>query len=183
MNRNYQVNVNFDNQKTYKLSQDKYKMNLKEMFSMFPKLIQLAEKNNIKLIGFGLHDNPLNLNKKFGTRGLADGRFWLVKKDDYRFDENVQLVDDVCWTAENLIRHNNVLILNWTVPYFKRYTSGAFGSISQRKEQRLKECKYLANRFNPLVKIAHKSNWDYGTHVRIYGSNNNIRKARINNGL
>ena len=183
MNVNKKINVNFENQQEHTLRQDKFKMNLSEMFSMFPRLIELAEKNKIHLVGFGLHDNPLNLGRKFATRGLADGRFWLVKKSKYKFDENVQMVDDVCWTAENLIRHNNVLILNWTVPYFKRYTAGAFGSISERKQQRLRECKYLANKFNPLIKIAHKANWDYGTHVRIYGSNNNIRKARINNGL
>lgn len=183
MNVNKKINVNFENQQEHTLRQDKFKMNLSEMFTMFPRLIELAEKNKIHLVGFGLHDNPLNLGRKFATRGLADGRFWLVKKSKYKFDENVQMVDDVCWTAENLIRHNNVLILNWTVPYFKRYTAGAFGSISERKQQRLRECKYLANKFNPLIKIAHKANWDYGTHVRIYGSNNNIRKARINNGL
>jgi len=183
LNRKTKIDVNFDNQKKYSLRQDKFKMSLKEMFTMFPKLIDIADNNKIKLIGFGLHDNPLNLGRKFATRGLADGRFWLVKKSNYRFDENVQMVDDVCWTAENLVRHNNVLILNWTVPYFKRYTAGAFGSISERKDQRLKECKYLANKFNPLIKIAHKANWEYGTHVRLYGSNNNIRKARINNSL
>jgi len=183
MNKHTKINVTIENQSEYQLTNEKHKMSLKEMFTMFPRLIKLAEKNNIKLIGFGLHSNPLNLGRKFATRGLADGRFWLVKKSDYRFDENVQMVDDVCWTAENLIRHNNVLILNWTVPFFKRYTAGAFGSISERKEQRLKECKYLANKFNPLIRIANKANWDYGTHVRIYGSNNNIKKARLNNGL
>ena len=183
LNKNSKINVTIENQMQYQLSDKKHKMSLKEMFSMFPKLIELAELNKIKLIGFGLHANPLNLGRKFATRGLADGRFWLVKKSDYKFDENVQMVDDVCWTAENLIRHNNVLILNWTVPFFKRYTAGAFGSIEERIQQRLNECKYLANKFNPLIRIAHKSNWDYGTHVRIYGSNNNIRLARIKNGL
>ena len=183
LNKNTKINVNFKNQKQYSLRQDKFNMSLKEMFLMFPKLIEIAETNKIKLVGFGLHDNPMNLGRKFATRGLADGRFWLLQKSNYKFDENVQLVDDVCWTAENLIRHNNVLILNWTVPYFKRYTAGAFGSISERKNQRLKECTYLANKFNPLIKIAHKPNWDYGTHVRIYGGNNNIRKARLNNNI
>lgn len=183
MNKHTKINVTIENQSEYQLTNDKHYMSLKEMFTMFPKLIEIAEKNKIKLIGFGLHANPLNLGRKFATRGLADGRFWIVKKSNYRFDKNIQMVDDVCWTAENLIRHNNVLILNWTVPFFKRYTAGAFGSISERKEQRLRECKYLANKFNPLIRIAHKANWDYGTHVRIYGSNNNIRKARLNNGL
>ena len=177
------LDITFENQMQYALRNDKNQMTLKEMFTMFPKLIQLAEKNKVYLIGFGLHTNPINLRSKFTTRGLADGRFWLVKKSNYKFDNNVQMVDDVAWTAENIIRHGKILVLNWCVPLFKRYTAGAFGSISERKEQRLKECKYLANKYYPLIKIAKKPNWDYGTHVRLYASKNNIIKARINNGL
>lgn len=174
--------ITFENQQFFRLKTKNSKfggeMSLKEMFSMFPFLIDIAEKNNIHLIGFGLHDNPLNLANKFGFKGLADGRFWLVKKSSYKFDLNAQLIDDVAWTSENLIRHGNVLILNWTVPYFKRYTSGGFGSTQERKKQRIKECQYLVNKYNPLVRIANKKNWDYGTHIRIYGSKNNILEAR-----
>jgi hypothetical protein len=153
------------------------------MFNWFPKLIELAEQNNIHLIGFGLHDNPMNLRKKFTTRGLADGRFWLVRKAQYKFDVNAQLIDDVAWTAENLVRHKNVLILNWCVPYFERYTAGGFGSTTERKALRMKECAYLANKFDPLVKIAEKPGWDYGTHIRIYGSDGNIAAIRQKRGL
>jgi hypothetical protein len=174
--------INFENQNAFRLHGPSAKyskeMQLDEMFTMFPKLIEIAEKNQIHLIGFGLHDNPLNLKKKFSFRGLADGRFWLVKKSNYKFDLNAQLIDDVAWTSENLIRHGNVLILNWTVPYFKRYSSGGFGSTEERKKQRKKECNYLANKFYPLVRVAKKSNWEYGTHIKIFGSDKNINLAR-----
>jgi glycosyltransferase involved in cell wall biosynthesis len=183
MDRTASINVTIQNQAEHKLRQDKFKMTLKEMFSMFPRLIQIAEANNVKLIGFGLHDNPLNLGRKFTTRGLADGRFWLVQKSTYRFDENVQMVDDVGWTAENLIRHGKVLVLNWTVPYFQRYTAGAFGSIAHRTEQRRKECAYLANKFAPMVRIVPKPNWPLGTHIRLYAGKNAIREARLRNSL
>jgi hypothetical protein len=169
--------VNFSNQNQFRLK-PKDEISLKEMFSLFPKLIEIAEQNKIHLIGFGLHDNPQNLARKFSFKGLADGRFWLVKKSSYRFDLNAQLIDDVAWTAENLVRHGNVMILNWLVPYFKRYTSGGFGSTEERKSLRKKECSYLANKFNPLVRIANKSGWDYGTHIRIYGSKKNILSVR-----
>lgn len=174
------IAITQQNQNNYRL---RNQIALKEMFSWFPKLTELAENNNIHLIGFGLHDNPMNLRKKFGTRGLADGRFWLVKKSHYKFDLNAQLIDDVAWTAENLVRHKNVLVLNWCVPYFERYTAGGFGSTTERKALRMKECAYLANRFDPLVKIAEKPNWDYGTHIRIYGTDGNIAKARNKIGL
>ena len=176
------IPINFSNQHKYRL-RDNHEMSLKEMFSLFPKLIAIAESNDIHLIGFGLHDNPLNLKKKFGNRGLADGRFWLVKKSNYKFDTRAQLIDDVAWTAENLVRHRNVLILNWLVPYFQRYTSGGFGSTVERLELRRKECAYLVNKYNPLVKIADKSGWEYGTHIKLFGTDNNIALLRKRNGL
>ena len=169
--------ITFENQNNYRLKDE---ITLKQMFSYFPRLIKIAEKNNIHLIGFGLHDNPINLGRKFTTRGLADGRFWLVKKSNYNFDLNAQLIDDVAWTAENLVRHGNVLILNWIVPYFKRYSSGGFGSTKERIVQRKKECEYLCRKYNPLVRIAKKPKWEYGTHIRIYGASVNIMKARKN---
>jgi len=176
LSKKLHLDVNFQNQNKLTVTKQP-PMRLKEMFTMFPKLIDLAESANIHLIGFGLHTNPLNLRNKFGYRGLADGRFWLVKKSNYRFDLNAQLIDDVSWTCENLIRHKKVLIMNWTVPLFSRYTSGGFGSTTERKELRKKECNYLCNRFNPLVKMAKKPNWDYGTHIRIYGTDKNIDVA------
>jgi hypothetical protein len=96
---------------------------------------------------------------------------------------NAQLIDDVAWTAENLVRHKNVLVLNWCVPYFERYTAGGFGSTTERKALRMKECAYLANRFDPLVKIAEKPGWEHGTHIRIYGTDGNIAKVRHKIGL
>jgi len=176
------IPITYQNQEIYRLKR-KNEINLKQMFTFFPKLIELAEQNNIHLIGFGLHDNPQNLVNKFTTRGLADGRFWLVKKSNYRFDLNAQLIDDVAWTAENLVRHKNVLVLNWCVPYFERYTKGGFGTTTERKAQRKKECSYLANKYDPLVKIAHKTNWEYGTHIRLFGSNGNINSIRKKMGL
>jgi hypothetical protein len=174
--------ITFENQNKFRLNKHK-KPNLKEMFSLFPMLIEIAERNGIHLIGFGLHDNPLNLRKKFTNRGLADGRFWLIKKSTYSFDTKAQLIDDVCWTAENLLRHKNVLVLNWLVPYFERYTAGGFGSTADRKDLRKKECMYLVNKYSPLVKFAQKSGWDNGTHIKIYGTDNNIKEARNRRGM
>lgn len=153
-------------------------MSLKDMFALFPKLIDVAEKNKIHLVGFGLHDNPMNLIRKFSFRGLADGRMWLVKKSHYRFDANAQSIDDYAWTSENLVRHGNVLILNWTVPYFSRYSAGGFGTEKQRESQRNKECEYLVSKFHPLIRFAEKANHAYGTHIKIFGSDKNIDLAR-----
>lgn len=174
------INITTQNQNAFRLKQE---ISIKEMFLLFPKLIQLAEANNIHLIGFGLHDNPMNLGRKFTHKGLADGRFWLVKKSSYKFDLNAQLIDDVNWTAENLVRHGNVLVLNWLVPYFSRYTAGGFGSTEQRKSLRKKECAYLANKFDPLVRVASKPGWDEGTHIKLFASKGNIDLAKKRMGI
>jgi hypothetical protein len=174
--------ITFSNQNIFRINKHD-KPTLREMFSLFPKLIELAENNGIHLIGFGLHDNPQNLKKKFTSRGLADGRFWLVKKSNYNFDTKAQLIDDVAWTAENLIRHKNVLVLNWLVPYFDRYTAGGFGTTVERKDLRKKECQYLVNKYNPLIKFANKPGWDVGTHIKIYATDNNIATVRKRNGM
>lgn len=176
------LNITFENQNKYRLKENNA-MTLKEMFSMFPKLIELAEKNNIHLIGFGLHDNPLNLRKKFSNKGLCDGRFWLVKKSHYKFDTNIHTIDDFGWTAENLVRHKNVLTLNWCIPYFDRYTAGGYGSLSERLEMRRNECAYLTKKYDPLLKIADKIGCEHGTHLRFYGTENNINTVRKRYGL
>jgi hypothetical protein len=174
--------IDFSNQNNFRLSKFP-EITLDKMFSLFPRLIRIAEQQGIHLIGFGLHDNPLNLRKKFTQKGLADGRFWLVKKASYKFDINAQLIDDVAWTAENLVRHKKIMVLNWLVPYFQRYTAGGFGSTTERKALRRKECAYLVNKYSPLIKFANKPGWDAGTHIRLYASDGNILAARRRFGL
>jgi hypothetical protein len=166
--------ITFANQSEYRLRKVR---SLRWLYDLFPHFISLAEQHGIQLIGFGLHDNPMNLSKCYTTRGLADGRMWLVKKDSFRFDIKAQLIDDVAWTAENLVRNGNVLVCNWIVPYFERYTSGGFGTKSERVDLRKRECTYLAGKYDPIVRLAIKPGWPEGTHLRIYASNGNIKKA------
>lgn len=174
--------IDFTNQNSFRIN-NYATPTLREMYTLFPMLIDIAEKNGICLIGFGLHDNPMNLKNKFSRRGLADGRFWLVKKNNRRFDEKAQLIDDMAWTAENLLRHNNVLILNWLVPYFERYTAGGFGTTAERMDLRKKECAYLVRKYSPLIRFAKKPNWPDGSHIRIAATDKNIAATRSRFGL
>jgi len=176
------INITAENQNRFRLS-NHMQMTLAQMFDLFPYLTGIAEKNGIHLIGFGLHDNPRNLARKFTTKGLADGRFWLVRKSTYEFDLNAQLIDDVAWTAENIVRHKKVMVLNWLVPYFKRYTAGGFGSTTERKERRRKECSYLVAKYAPLIRFAAKPGWDSGTHIKINASDKNIEIMRKRFGI
>jgi len=177
------LNINDSNQQMMRLKK-KNQINLSEMFQFFPKLIEIAELNNIHLIGFGLHDNPRNLKNKFTNRGLADGRFWLVKKSSYEFDINAQSIDDYAWTAENLVRHKNVLVLNWCVPYFARYSAGGYGTEQEREEKKQKECQYLVNKYSPLIRFADKWQKNDGfAHIKLWASDSNIAVLRKKYGL
>jgi hypothetical protein len=82
-----------------------------------------------------------------------------------------------------LVRHKKIMVLNWLVPYFQRYTAGGFGSTTERKALRRKECAYLVNKYSPLIKFANKPGWDAGTHIRLYASDGNILAARKKFGL
>ena len=96
---------------------------------------------------------------------MADGRAWVVRKTKLRFDENVQLIDDLCWTALN-IKHFGITVVNqWVLPDCKRYTSGSFGSKEQRMPQKLKEASYLVETYPELISFRKKAGWPEGSHV------------------
>jgi hypothetical protein len=139
--------------------------------------INYAETFGINLVGFAGFQNPLFLKNKWKFNCLADGRAWAIKKTKLRFDENAQLIDDVCWTALN-IRNGGVLINQWIIPDCKRYTAGGFGSISERMELRKKECAYLVQKYPDLIKYGEKKGWPHGSHIRI---KNTVFKIKDNN--
>lgn len=179
LSKTHQIeDLDIGNQNAFRITKGKSARSLADLFSVVPKLLEVADANGIHLVGFGYNTNPQSLKNKFSMRGLADGRFWLVKKSYYGFDERVQLIDDVAWTAENLIRHNNVLVLNWAIPEFARYTGGGFGTIQERLPQRRAEVEYLCAKYHPVVRTSPKPGWPSGTHVKLYGSDANLQLAR-----
>lgn len=140
---------------------------VEEFYKIAEETARHAERRGYALCGFALTDNPQFRRRKFNYGGLADGRCWLVKKTDLWFDENVQLIDDVCWTALNIKYFGGVVVNNWMIPECKRYTEGAFGTIDQRMEQRMEECAYLLKTYPNEVVAATKAHWPKGSHVRI----------------
>lgn len=126
-----------------------------------------AESKGLALVGFSLTNNPMFRRNKYSYRGLADGRCWAVKKTDLRFDTNVQLIDDTCWTALNLRYFGGVVVNNWLLPDCSRYTAGSFGSRPERMEQKIRECKYLVENYPDHIGYASKSGWPPFSHVVI----------------
>lgn len=129
--------------------------------------ISVAEQKGFPLCGFSLTDNPLFRNKHFSFWGLADGRCWLVKKTQLRFDIRAQLIDDTCFTAMNLKKFGGVVVNNWLLPNCKRYTGGAYGTMDERMEQKKAECSYLVEAYPEFIQFADKAGWPEGSHIKI----------------
>jgi hypothetical protein len=127
-------------------------------------LIDRCETYNCHLGGFCGINNPLYRRNHWSYNVLADGRAWVVRKTHLRFDENVQLIDDLCWTALNIKHFGLVIVNQWVLPDCRRYSSGAFGSIKQRMPQKLKEAQYLVETYPDLIAVKDKAGWEYGSH-------------------
>lgn len=122
-------------------------------------------RNNCYLGGWAGINNPLYRTHKYKTNILADGRAWIVRKTNLRFDENANLIDDLCWTALNIKHYGIVIVDQWILPDCRRYTKGAFGSIEQRMEQKKIEAAYLVKTYPELITFKEKVGWESGSHV------------------
>jgi len=124
-----------------------------------------AEAKGAHLLGFAGIDNAVFRRKKWKYNALADGRAWMVQKTDLRFDLGAQLIDDLCWTAQNIERFGITVNNEWILPDCRRYTKGGFGSIEDRMEQKLREAAYLVEAYPRTITFKKKTGWPDGAHV------------------
>lgn len=157
----------------------KKKITASEFIVRCEEAITKVQLGDINLIGFAGNDNPLFRTQKWKYNVLADGRCWLVRKTNLLFDTNAQLIDDVCWTAQNIQAYGKVLVNQWVLPNCKRYTEGAFGTKTQRMEQKIKECAYLVSTYPDYIQYAEKAGWPPGSHIRIRPTRQNNQPKTI----
>jgi hypothetical protein len=138
---------------------------------------RLCEQYNCNLGGWAGINNTIFRSHHYRTNVLADGRAWIVRKTALRFDENVQLIDDLCWTALNIKHFGIVIVDQWLLPDCRRYSKGAFGSITDRMEQKLSEAAYLAHTYPDLITFKEKAGWPSGAHV-VLRQQRNKRRVR-----
>jgi hypothetical protein len=161
--KNY-IPIDFDNQGEWKFKFFE-PLTMKNFMKRCEELTQYCEEVNSNLGGFCGIDNPVYRAKHYTYNTLADGRAWVVRKTSLRFDENVQLIDDLCWTALNIKTFGITVVNQWVLPDCKRYTSGSFGSKEQRMPQKLKEASYLVATYPELIQFRKKAGWPEGSHV------------------
>jgi len=152
------------NQRAY-AKRFQHEITIAELLERADGLVHRCERIGARLGGWAGIDNPLFRRGHWGHNVLADGRAWVVRKSSLRFDEQVQMVDDVCWTALNIREFGHVVVDRWILPDCARYTAGSFGSIDQRMEQKLRECAHLVATYPDLVRFAPKAGWPTGSHV------------------
>ena len=143
----------------------KHQITMQQFVQRAEQLALRCDKHKAYLGGFAGINNPLFRKKHYSINVLADGRAWVVKKSHLRFDENAQLIDDLCFTALNIKTFGIVIVNQWVLPDCKRYTEGAFGSINQRIEQKKIEVAYLVKTYPQLIRVKEKAGWEYGSHA------------------
>lgn len=136
-------------------------------------LIDECERRNIHLGGFASYTNPAYRAEKWKTNVLADGRAIVVRKTKLKYDPEIQTIDDYGWSAENITFGNGTLVNQWVLPECRRYTEGAYGTINQRMEQKIKDCKYLVAKYPKLIAYKNKSGWPDKSHITIRPMNPN----------
>jgi hypothetical protein len=134
-----------------------------------------ADQLGANLVGFAGFTNPLFRAKRWKLNCLADGRAWAVRKTALRFDEHVQMIDDVCWTAQNILTFGVVLVDAWILPACRRYTTGGYGSIPARLAQKRREVAYLTATYPQVCAVKAKPGWPAGSHVVIRPAGRTVR--------
>jgi hypothetical protein len=160
------LRITMDNQKKIAPT-TKQPATMQEFINAACENVAVCESMGAHLGGFCGIANPLFRDAKWRFNVLADGRAWVVKKSSLRFDPGAQLIDDMCWTAQNIQRFGVVAVNQWVLPDCKRYTAGAFGSIEERLPLKAKEAAYLVHNYPALVRFAKKAGWPDGTHVQL----------------
>lgn len=130
-------------------------------------LVTRCETYNCHLGGFCGIDNPLYRRKHWSYNVLADGRAWVVRKTHLRFDENVQTIDDYAFTCDNINAFGLVIVNQWVLPDCRRYSTGGYGTLNDRMQQKIRDAQYLVNKYPHLVMYKDKAGHQPNSHITI----------------
>jgi hypothetical protein len=161
---NTRLGISIENQKRFAPIMDR-PVSLAQFIMRAGELTEVCDRFGAHLGGFCGIANPIFRDKKWRFNVLADGRAWVVRKGALRFDPGAQMIDDLCWTAQNIQAYGVVVVNQWVLPDCKRYTAGAFGSIEQRTPQKIAEAAHLVRTYPGLITYKDKAGWAPKSHV------------------
>lgn len=160
------LDINWANLREYRHKFSK-KISTKDLLDRALASVPHMESIDCNLLGWAGFDQPMYRRNKWGYNILADGRAWLVRKTHLRFDENAQIIDDLCFTAQNIQEFGVVAVDRWILPDFQRYTAGGLGLITERLAAKMKEAAYLVETYPDLIQFREKKGWPTGSHVAL----------------
>jgi hypothetical protein len=159
------LGIDMDNQREFPRSMMQSPISATQFVERAHELARVCDAMDSRLGGFCGIANPIFRDRHWRFNVLADGRAWVVKKSSLRFDTGAQMIDDVCWNAQNIQRFGVVVVNQWVLPDCERYTAGSFGSIDERMEQKLREAAHLTSTYPGLITTKRKAGWPDGSHV------------------
>lgn len=145
------IPVNMLNQEAFRLTKKEFETGIGSILKLGDLMSAFAEANGVHLVGLKSYTQPLVMNNKWQTRGLVDGRMYLVQKTKLRFDESIRVVDDYAFTAANYYHFGKTLSCNWILPEFERMSAGGWGDQIQRREIKIQDCRKLVSQFSPIL--------------------------------
>jgi len=164
--RGHRLGISIDNQREFK-GQMQVPISLTKFMVRADEVVEACEKVGARLGGFCGIANPVFRDAKWRFNVIVDGRAWVMKKGKLRFDTGAQMVDDVCFTAQNIEQYGVVVVNQWVLPDCRRYTVGAFNSIDQRMEQKMTEAAHLVKTYPGTLRYADKAGWPPFSHVAL----------------
>jgi len=164
--RGQRLGITIENQKLFK-GQMQVPISLTKFMQRAEEVVDACERVGARLGGFCGIANPVFRDHKWRFNVIVDGRAWVIKKGALRFDPVAQMVDDVCFTAQNIERYGVVVINQWVLPDCRRYTAGSFQSIDNRMAQKMQEAAHLVATYPQTLRYADKTGWPPNSHVTL----------------
>ena len=162
--------ISDDYKKSYKIDRKINKFvecDLKYVYDKLCETIKIADKIGAKLVGLNSTGNALYAGKKYGKYGLVDGRFFAIKKTDFRWRDDVSCITDYYATLYHLNKYGGNLILQECYADFERYGADGIGTLEARADEKRKDVLILKNLYPDNVIIQDKKNQPKGTHIKI----------------
>lgn len=124
----------------------------REVERICDELLQKAIAEDCYYAGFSAFGNSLFRAKKWKRDTFVDGRLFLMRKTELRFDPRVVTMDDYAFTAQNLSTSHGTLVNAWVEPVARRYTAGGIGTYDERLPAKRADCAYLIERYPHLFR-------------------------------
>ena len=160
--------ISDDYKKSQRLINGKFvDCNFKYVLEELEKAIYRINDYGIQMVGLSATGNAFYSKKNFSKYGLVDSRCFAIKKSDFVWDKEISTCPDYYATAYFLNKIGGNLIVNYCYADFQRYGKGGLGTIEERKEKKIKDCKRLIELFPNNIEYKEKVNQPKYSHIRV----------------